>query len=119
VYDSKYRHAVRIFYDKPSHALRLEARPLRGVRKHVPLWTAFVSDVARQRGLQPWVRRVGPRKVELRRVKKHVFFDEEDNGAGPQKLLLQFEREDGEFCMTFVGDESDDGRCRGLCRGAD
>jgi hypothetical protein len=87
---------VRIFYDKLSDSLRLEARPLRGARKHVPLWTAFVGDVMRQRGLQPWVRRVSPRKVELRRVKKHVFFDEED--TGPRKLLLQFEMEDGEFC---------------------
>jgi hypothetical protein len=102
VYGSKYRHAVRIFYDEPSRALRLEARPLRGARRHVPLWTAFVNDAARQRGLQPWVRRVGPRKVELRRVKKHVFFEEEDNGAGPQNLLLQFEREDGEFCSSSV-----------------
>ena len=101
MYNSKYRHAVRIFYDKPSDALRLEARPLRGGRRHVPLWTAFVGDVARQRGLQPWVRRVGPRKVELRRVKKHVFFDEEETGAGPRKLLLQFQREDGE-CPSLV-----------------
>jgi hypothetical protein len=99
VYNSKYRHAVRIFYDKLSDSLRLEARPLRGPRKHVPLWTAFVGEVARQRGLQPWVRRVGLRKVELRRAKKYVFFDDEDGGgaAGPRKLLLQFEREDGEF----------------------
>jgi len=59
------------------------------------------SASARQRGLQPWVRRVSPRKVELRRVKKHVFFDEEDNGAGPRKLLLQFEREDD--AENFVG----------------
>jgi hypothetical protein len=95
VYDSEYRHVVRILYDKMSDALRLEARPLRGARKHVPLWTTFVSDVALERGLQPWVRRVGARKVELRSVKKHVFFDEEDNGTGPRKLLLQFEREDG------------------------
>jgi hypothetical protein len=78
-----------------SDSLRLEARPLRGSRKHVPIWTAFVSDVARERGLQPWVRRVGPKKVELRSVKKHIFFAENENGAGPRKLLLQFEMEDG------------------------
>jgi hypothetical protein len=62
-----------------------------------------VGDAARQRGLQPWVRRVGARKVELRRVKKHVFFDEEDNGPGPRRLLLQFEMEDGESCAVMLG----------------
>jgi hypothetical protein len=55
-----------------------------------------VTGVAREFGdLSEWVRCVGTKRVELRRVKKHAFFDEDENVAGGRRLILQFEREDG------------------------
>ncbi|EME41660.1 hypothetical protein DOTSEDRAFT_73904 [Dothistroma septosporum NZE10] len=36
-------HALRLFRDRGSGVVRLEASPLRGPRKDVPIWTAFVT----------------------------------------------------------------------------
>ncbi|KAF2167111.1 hypothetical protein M409DRAFT_66175 [Zasmidium cellare ATCC 36951] len=39
-------HALRIFRDNASGAVRLEASALRGSKKDVPIWTAFVTKYA-------------------------------------------------------------------------
>ncbi|KXT11120.1 hypothetical protein AC579_640 [Pseudocercospora musae] len=36
-------HALRVFRDRGSGVVRLEVSALRGPRKHVPIWTAFVT----------------------------------------------------------------------------
>lgn len=39
-------HALRLFRDRASGAVRLEASPLRGSKKDVPIWTAFLTKYA-------------------------------------------------------------------------
>lgn len=44
--DGRMQHALRLFVDRSSGAVRLEASPLRGEMADVPLWTAFVTRYA-------------------------------------------------------------------------
>lgn len=39
-------HALRLFHDRPSGVVRLEASALRGPMADVPLWTAFITRYA-------------------------------------------------------------------------
>jgi hypothetical protein len=41
--DQDMNHALRLLQDRDSRVLRLEARPHRGDKKEVPIWTAFLS----------------------------------------------------------------------------
>ena len=44
--DGDLRHALRLFRDRASGGVRLEASALRGPMKDVPLWTAFITKYA-------------------------------------------------------------------------
>ena len=46
VRDGDLRHGLRVFKDRSSGVVRLEASALRGPMADVPLWTAFVSKYA-------------------------------------------------------------------------
>ncbi|KAL2410476.1 hypothetical protein ABEF95_001759 [Exophiala dermatitidis] len=41
--DSGYRHALRVYRDKSTDAVRLEASILDGDMRHTPIWTAFIT----------------------------------------------------------------------------
>ncbi|EXJ88007.1 hypothetical protein A1O1_04934 [Capronia coronata CBS 617.96] len=41
--DSGYEHALRLYRDKSTDALRLEASVLDGAMQHTPIWTAFIT----------------------------------------------------------------------------
>ena len=41
------RHALRLFKDRSSGVVRIEASALRGPMKDVPLWTAFLTRYAK------------------------------------------------------------------------
>jgi hypothetical protein len=88
VFGSK-RHALRIYKDKMSGGARLEARPLRGPKKHVPIWSAFIplslaissSEKIRvagslgTHGATPSVKFVSSLEVELRKLPVFTFLD--------------------------------------------
>jgi hypothetical protein len=79
------RHALRLYRDKLSGGARMEARPLRGPKRHVPIWTAFIplppsgisSNVAGSLGSSviPSVRLVSRKDVEIRKISIHTFLE--------------------------------------------
>jgi len=46
VLDGRMQHALRLWEDRASGVVRLEASSLRGAMEDVPLWTAFVTRYA-------------------------------------------------------------------------
>ena len=92
IYPPTLRHALRVYQDKYTGGIRLEARPLRGPKLHVPLWTAFVTRKIHEPG---WLRRAGPTQIELKRLEQHVFVDSYIPTLG----------KNGRFVITFVSKE--------------
>jgi len=98
---SSKRHALRIYRDKLSGGARIEARPLRGPRKHVPIWTAFIpfpslanspppsKIVAGSLGntsSMPLVRRITETQVEIRKMPVHSFLDDFELPSPPLRV---------------------------------
>lgn len=68
--DDDYRHALRIYRDHYSKAIRLQASILTGQMKHTPIWTAFITDNILS---HDWMRLEGRRTICLRSLKRHIF----------------------------------------------
>lgn len=68
--DDDFLHALRIYRDKDTRCIRLEARARRGAFILVPIWTAFVT-----RGmLRPnWYKVTGVKTVQLSELHPYVF----------------------------------------------
>lgn len=88
------RHALRLFKDRGSGVVRLDACALRGPMQDVPLWTAFVT---RYVGDPDWVQYEGQGVVSLvaLRPPPYVFL------AGFQPLRNRR----GEYVLQFVTDD--------------
>ncbi|KAF2665279.1 hypothetical protein BT63DRAFT_60541 [Microthyrium microscopicum] len=98
VYPPSRRHALRLFRDTLSGGLRFEARPLRGPKMHVPLWTAFVAREVHETG---WVRRVGGTQLELKRLDQHIFVDGYIPTLGRSgRFVIDFDSRDD--CDSFI-----------------
>jgi hypothetical protein len=78
------RHALRIYRDRSSGGARMEARPLRGPKTHVPIWTAFVPPAPSTGsrpvagslgGNSPSVKLISKTEVEVRRIPVYTFLD--------------------------------------------
>ena len=91
VRDGDLRHALRVFKDRASGVVRLEASALRGPMADVPLWTAFVSKYARD---PDWAELEGDGVVSLvaLRPKPYVFL------AGYQPPMNR----KGEYILQFT-----------------
>lgn len=72
ILDDNYIHALRIYHDRLSGAIRLQASVHEGDMKRAPVWTAFISAYI---GSPYWVRRIN-NKVLLRELPRVVFFPE-------------------------------------------
>jgi hypothetical protein len=98
---SNKRHALRIYRDKISGGARIEARPLRGPKNHVPIWTAFIplpfpanaappgKIVAGSLGNTssiPIVRRITETQVEIRKMPVHAFLDNFELPSPPPRV---------------------------------
>ena len=90
-------HALRLYRDRTSGVLRLEASALRGPMKDVPLWTTFVNKYAHEPAWAEWE---GSGVVSLAALKPppYVFLA----GYEPLKnrnneYVLQFTRNDGKL----------------------
>ncbi|KAK3705402.1 hypothetical protein LTR37_013375 [Vermiconidia calcicola] len=97
VRDGDLRHALRLYKDRSSGVVRLEAAALRGPMKDVPLWTAFVTRYAND---PDWAHHEGGGVVSLiaLRPPPYVFL----SGYEPPKnrsreYILQFQTTDGRF----------------------
>ncbi|KAF2431256.1 hypothetical protein EJ08DRAFT_193635 [Tothia fuscella] len=68
--DDNYLHAVRIYRDKDSGGIRLEARARRGNFTLTPIWTAFITEDVDDAG---WIKRISPKLVQLKNLTPYVF----------------------------------------------
>ena len=108
------RHALRIFRDRSSGGVRLEASAKRGAMQDVPIWTAFVTRYAED---PDWPQYEGSGMVSLAAVKPrpYVFlprYEPARNSAG--EYVLQFMTSEGESLFEHSGvpfaDTSPDGK---------
>lgn len=107
--DDGYLHALRIYRDHHSKAVRLQASVMRGGMKKseftlsslafgtdilssTPVWTAFITDSFLSQG---WMRLTRRRYVCLRSLTRHVFSDR----YSPQSL-----EETGEPVLEFLSE---------------
>jgi len=100
VYGPNQRHALRIYRDRVSGGARMEARPLRGLKRHVPIWTAFIphphsilsaGTIAGSLGSTaaiPSVRMVSTIEVEIRKMQIYSFLDGFDMPAPKRNGVL-------------------------------
>ncbi|KAK4956383.1 hypothetical protein LTR10_005907 [Elasticomyces elasticus] len=103
------RHALRLFRDRASGGVRLEASAKRGPMQDVPIWTAFITRYAED---PDWPQYEGDGLVSLAAIK-----------PPPYVFLPHYEpprNRDGEYVLQFV--TSDDGKqfvesWVALCRG--
>ncbi|GFF49808.1 hypothetical protein IFM51744_07178 [Aspergillus udagawae] len=90
ILDDNYLHALRIYRDKVSGAVRLQASVHKGEMKRAPVWTAFITQYL---GTRSWIRRPDSKVVVLRELRQTIFMFAAD--YTPQKTsrgdhILQF-----------------------------
>ncbi|CAD6593939.1 MAG: hypothetical protein ASARMPRED_008234 [Alectoria sarmentosa] len=88
--DDHYEHGLRLFQEKDTGAIRLQASAQTGDLKRKPIWTAFITHQI----LSPtWMSRDGPGVVHLAELQRYVFTEE----YNPQKTPT------GAHELTFLG----------------
>ncbi|OJD12638.1 hypothetical protein ACJ73_09317, partial [Blastomyces percursus] len=70
ILDDSYLHALRIFRDYPSGAIRLQASIHSGEMADVPVWTAFIHHYVRSKS---WMRRVDRKTIILSDLDRAIF----------------------------------------------
>ncbi|KAF7509976.1 hypothetical protein GJ744_007290 [Endocarpon pusillum] len=107
IIDDNYVHALRIYRDRDSKAVRLHASVHRGEMKRTPVWTAFITHYL----LSPtWLRRASRTLVYLRELRRHVFSSEympQMTCRGEHVLKFTSEQDADEFIKTIddLGDQ--------------
>ncbi|EXJ86712.1 hypothetical protein A1O3_03665 [Capronia epimyces CBS 606.96] len=69
--DSGYKHALRLYRDKSTDAIRLEASVLEGEMQHTPIWTAFITHSITSPTWYRWTKHSFT--VYLAELQRHVF----------------------------------------------
>ena len=88
IQDDNFLHALRIYRDKDSGCLRLEARALRGPFTSTPIWTAFVTRAMLRKS---WIKVVNTKTLQLSELHPYVFCPEYSPPASKSgKFKLQF-----------------------------
>ena len=89
-----YLHALRIFKDRGSGVVRLEASAFRGPMKDVPLWTAFVTKYSKD---PDWAHLEGESTVSLAALKPppYVFLSGYHPPKRRHEYLLRFDLKKG------------------------
>ncbi|EFW20436.1 conserved hypothetical protein [Coccidioides posadasii str. Silveira] len=93
IVDDNFAHALRVFRDHETKAVRLQATVLDGDLKRVPVWTAFVHPYFRKKS---WLRRTGPKTVYLSELQRITFIDSEE--------YIPPRTRDGKHVLTFTTD---------------
>ena len=93
--DNGYKHALRIYRDRMTGAMRLQASVLHGPLKNTPIWTAFITH---QITSPRWMRRAknGHPTIYLADLKRHIFSAEyQAHIAASGEHILDFDVEKG------------------------
>ncbi|KAJ5648202.1 hypothetical protein N7490_004574 [Penicillium lividum] len=75
IVDDSYLHALRVYQDKTSGAVRLQASVHKGTMDRTPVWTAFVTHKLNRRG---WLKVVDTRTVLVRDLKLTILMSTDD-----------------------------------------
>ncbi|KAJ5485993.1 hypothetical protein N7530_000293 [Penicillium desertorum] len=70
-----YTHALRIYKDRITGAIRLQSSVHEGETKHTPVWTAFVTH---NLGKRSWLKSYDSRTVIVRDIKPVIFMSMDD-----------------------------------------
>lgn len=68
--DDNFLHALRLYRDKDSGGIRLEARPRRGPMTSTPIWMAFISHLIIKKS---WIRVVSTKTLQLSELHPYIF----------------------------------------------
>jgi hypothetical protein len=68
--DDNFLHALRIYRDKDSGCIRLEARPRRGSFITIPIWTAFITKPMTKKA---WIKVISTKTLQLNELHPYVF----------------------------------------------
>ncbi|KAA6407887.1 MAG: hypothetical protein FRX48_08238 [Lasallia pustulata] len=102
ILDDHYVHALRIYRDRDSHAIRLEASVHTGELRRTPVWTAFITYQVRS---LLWMQRMGSRKIQLADLNRYIFTDQYAPAVGPNgqpELVFREARDADDFWRTIV-----------------
>ncbi|CAP91970.1 Pc13g09010 [Penicillium rubens Wisconsin 54-1255] len=92
-----YTHALRIYKDRLTGAIRLQSSVHDGEMKHTPVWTAFVTH---NLGKRSWLKSYDSRTVIVRDIKPVIFMSMDDYNP-PQTSqghhVLEFEKPRGKW----------------------
>ncbi|KAL1957919.1 hypothetical protein VTO42DRAFT_5311 [Malbranchea cinnamomea] len=72
IIDDDFLHALRIYRDTDSKAVRLVAQVHEGELTRVPVWNAFIH---RQMRSPSWMRRMGPTTLYLWKLQRTIYID--------------------------------------------
>lgn len=96
--DSGFTHALRIWYDKITHSIRLQASVFQGELDRTPVWTAFITHFITS---PDWARKVDRKTVALADLRLHIFSARYRPVLAPSgAFMLKFETKDD--CEAFL-----------------
>ena len=89
IVDDHYKHALRLFQDRDTGVVRLQASVVSGDLERKPIWTAFITDQI----LSPtWLSRDSPEVFRLAYLQLYIFSED----YSPPK------KSSGDFELTFI-----------------
>jgi len=99
--DSGFSHALRIYRDRITGAIRLQTSVLKGELDRTPVWTAFITHVIKS---PDWCRRIDRKTVALADLKLHIFSARYKPHLAPSgAFILRFEtRDDAESFLEVL-----------------
>ncbi|PWY84514.1 hypothetical protein BO94DRAFT_101548 [Aspergillus sclerotioniger CBS 115572] len=109
IVDDDFLHALRVYRDNVSGAVRLQASVHKGEMKRfhrMPVWTAFITDYIASKG---WIRRLNPKTVVLRDLRRVIFTFPNYNPPQTPKgehILMFKNRSDAQGFMDTISELS-------------
>ncbi|KAL2854847.1 hypothetical protein BJY01DRAFT_25402 [Aspergillus pseudoustus] len=103
ILDDDYMHALRVYRDRITGAVRLQASVHRGEMKRSPVWTAFITEQVKSRG---WIRMVESKVILLRDVRQTTFtssdYSPPKTNRGQHKLEFCNQEDAESFISTMA-----------------
>ncbi|KAL8916942.1 MAG: hypothetical protein Q9208_008263 [Pyrenodesmia sp. 3 TL-2023] len=81
IIDDNFEHALRVFRDRDSGGIRLQASVRRGELENTPVWTAFVTTHIQS---ERWMRKASSKIIHIADLQRFVFTTEYNPQLGPQ-----------------------------------
>ena len=93
IVDDYYEHALRLFQERDTGVIRLQASVQSGEFKRKPIWTAFITH---QILSFIWILRDSPKVFHLEDLQQYIFSDDYSPGTSPTgEFILYFRKFSG------------------------